>query len=453
MNLNNNLVELQVLNKIIIDQDFGDFKDKLLPNYFNYPYDKMYQYMTDQYKQYNKIPSAVDMAAEFDEEWETVIVDTPVDKLIDDMLERAVYKAGVRDFIPQLQDSLNMFADGNSVQGINSLKDVLEKCISTADSINANQQRYTDVIHYNVFKKPDDFGFLPTGFPELDMDCGGIANSGELCLILARTGEGKSWVLCQTAVASFMIGKNVGIITVEMSTEEIIMRLHTIMGHFSNSALMRYEIERPEEYYNQLKKHDNKFLVFNMTDLYGNLTIETIEGLIENHNLDIVLIDGISYIKNNSMNKEMLRTVLARISADLITLSQKKRVPIVCSVQSNREGVSNDGTPPGVNNIAESDGIALAATKILSMGRNGNRTKIQVVKSRLTERGTVYVYDWDYDTGNMKFIEKYVSGVNSERTAGTRERQEVENKQPLKRQDHDWQKQPNRMSVARPKII
>ena len=96
---------------------------------------------------------------------------------------------------------------------------------------------------------------LPTGFPELDEHIGGLALGEEFVVIVARTNQGKSWILLKMATHICNIGHNVGYISPEMSYNAIGYRYDTLSAHFSNSDLFRgKEISNYKEHIDNLQK-------------------------------------------------------------------------------------------------------------------------------------------------------------------------------------------------------
>ena len=87
-----------------------------------------------------------------------------------------------------------------------------------------------------------------TGFDELDALIGGWDVKEELATIVARTGMGKSWLLLKCASAAAKQGKIVGIYSGEMSENKVGYRLDTLMGNFSNGALIHGGASVKNEY-------------------------------------------------------------------------------------------------------------------------------------------------------------------------------------------------------------
>ena len=78
---------------------------------------------------------------------------------------------------------------------------------------------------------------ISTGFEALDQHIGGLAREEEFAVVVARTNQGKSWVVSKMAEHMWTIGLNVGYISPEMSADAIGYRFDTLHEHFSNSAL------------------------------------------------------------------------------------------------------------------------------------------------------------------------------------------------------------------------
>ena len=86
-------------------------------------------------------------------------------------------------------------------------------------------------------------------FEELDDLTHGIQRGEELMVIVARTNQGKSWVLEKMCTHVWELGFNVGYISPEMGAINIGYRFDTLHNNFSNNALVWGNKDFPEEAY------------------------------------------------------------------------------------------------------------------------------------------------------------------------------------------------------------
>lgn len=260
---------------------------------------------------------------------------------------------------------------------------------------------------------PEEFA-IATGFEKLDDIIGGWHKGEELAVIFARTGMGKSWLLIKTLENAWRLGFRVGLVEPEMSSSKTGYRFDTLHGHLSNKSMTRGE-ELPgyDTYIEELEKSTTPFYVAHPKEFSRKVTVQKLRSFVTTHNLDILGIDGISYLTDERAQRgDNTTTQLTRISEDLMDLSIELGIPILVVVQSNREGAKDDKAP-GLENIRDSDGIAYNASVVLSMRQIDDRAEICVVKNRNGVTGTRLNYIWDIDKGTFDYTEIDDSSTSS----------------------------------------
>lgn len=257
----------------------------------------------------------------------------------------------------------------------------------------------------------DDW-FIPTGLEELDDIIGGWQMGEEFVVIVARTGNYKSWFLVKTAQHAWRIGKRVGYISPEMSADKIGYRFDTLNSNFSNRGLIRGDTnsvseEAYNDYFEELNKNDNVFLVSTPADFNKQVTVSKLKTFVIQNKLDVLAIDGITYLTDERYKRGDSKTIsLTNISEDLMQLSCELKIPILVVVQSNRGGVKEgDSDTPDIENIRDSDGIAHNATKVLALKRKGDDGfVIEIKKHRDGEFGGKLTYLCDIDKGEFTWL-------------------------------------------------
>mgnify|MGYP002528563679 CR=1 FL=1 len=126
--------------------------------------------------------------------------------------------------------------------------------------------------------------------------------------------------------------------------------------------------EQYAEYVNELKQRQNKFVVATPVDFDRKITVSKLRKWIKQYKLDVIAIDGITYMHDERGKKGDNKTErLTNISEDLMSLSNELQIPIIVVVQANREGVTEEDDTPELHNIKDSDGIGANASKVLSI--------------------------------------------------------------------------------------
>ena len=199
-------------------------------------------------------------------------------------------------------------------------------------------------------------------------------------------------------------GKRVGLIEPEMSATKTGYRFDTIAGNISNTALNRgQEIENYEDYITKLGKRDTPFFVASPKDFKRNITVSKLRAFVQANELDILGIDGISYLRDErSQRGDNKTTMLTNISEDLMDLSIELKIPILIVGQANRDGV-RENEAPGLENIRDSDGIAYNSSVVIAVRQAESGLELAVRKNRNGRTGDTLNYYWDIDTGVFEY--------------------------------------------------
>ena len=404
------MVALQILSKVITTKNNSIISDNMLSSDYFVGYENEYEFIENHIKQYGNVPDQATFLTKFPDF--EIVECTESDKyLVDTIREEYLYYKS----IPVLQKAADLLkSDSNSaaIYMINALKNLQPNyMLGGTDIVSQGYDRYNKFIDRKEHQKE---WFFTSGFEELDDLIHGIQREEELVVIVARTNQGKSWVLEKMCTHVWQLGFNIGYISPEMGAVNIGYRFDTLHKNFSNKGLMwgKNDIEDSEykTYIEQLKSHKNKFMVATPNDFDRQITVTKLRNWIQQYKLDLIAIDGITYITDERYRKgDNKTTTLTNISEDLMSLSMEMKVPILVVVQANRGAVQNDNdSAPELETIRDSDGIAMNASKVLSIRQTKDGVlKIEVKKQRFGAVGGKLLYNWDINTGTFNFIPSY----------------------------------------------
>lgn len=250
--------------------------------------------------------------------------------------------------------------------------------------------------------------FIPTGFAEVDSLVGGWSRTGELAAILARMGMGKTWLLIYSCIAAWRSGFRCGFVSIEMGKDDIGYRIDTILSGLSNSALRRGEAVDMKEYQRYLTMLEGKrgILLRSKKDFAGHITPSKIHAWIKSQQLDIVFLDGISYVENErrNANSKSEAATITDVCEDLMAVSTDLGVPIVVTVQANRGGADRTQNP-GLEHVRGSDGVGINASFVASIAYPDDTHQVlsmEVLKCRFGAVGGRFNYDWNPDYGYIQ---------------------------------------------------
>ena len=409
------MVVLQILNKIIKSSDMSLIINNNLTREMFLTYEDEFDYINNFYNKYGKVPDKETFLNEF-REFQLLEVTESDRFLIDKINEEYLYYKTV----PVIQQAAELLKS-NSDEAVEYLLEEISNLskIQKTEGIDIIQKSEIRFKEYQEKLKGKNTKYITTGFEELDNIFKGFARGEELVVLFARIGQGKSWILNKMLSHSWEIGMNVGLISPEMSSTKIGYRFDTLTNHFNNSDLIWGKEQKGyEEYIKNLKNKNNKFIVTIPQDFNKKITITKIKSFCQKNKIDILGIDGITYLTDERYKKGDNRTtMLTNISEDLMSLSIELGIPILVVVQSNRSGVNkdNEDATPDLENIKDSDGIAANATKVIAIRQKTSDNIIQlgVKKHRDGISGQTLLYQFDFNTGNFSYVPSANDGVES----------------------------------------
>ena len=247
---------------------------------------------------------------------------------------------------------------------------------------------YRDVEKFiSEIKKNDDR--ISLGFTEIDkLIGGGLPCSGKtLSVVSAPTNMGKSIFLANVAVNACKQGKNVLVVTLEMSETVYAQRVYSDLYNLPINSIsnMTMELEQAvkTKQYGSMKIKEFP---------PSTLTVRALDGYIEQlvrqgNKFDLICIDYLTLLhapgadNSNEAGKSVAREMRA--------LSYKYACPIFTAAQMNREGMSNN---PDMRYFAESIAICAEADFIVSLYRQEEDLamgvmRCAILKSRLGPKG------------------------------------------------------------------
>lgn len=399
------MVQLQIISKIINTKNFSIVEDNLLTEEYFVGYEDEFNFIKNHVDKYGAVPDEATFIAKFPDF--EVVECTESDKyLVDTIREETLYYRSV----PVVQKIAELLkTDAN--EAVNYMIQATKKLepnydLGGIDIVSKADDRFEEYLDR---KNHQNEWYFTCGFPELDDVIHGIQREEELIVIVARTNQGKSWILEKMATHVWQLGFNIGYISPEMGAVSIGYRFDTLHKNFSNKSLMWGKDDISEndykDYIEDLKTKKNSFIVATPNDFDRKITVTKLKNWIQQYQLNLIAIDGITYLTDERFNRgDSKTTTLTNISEDLMSLSMEMKVPVLVVVQANRGAVENVGSPE-LENIRDSDGIAMNASKVLSIKQTDDGVlKIEIKKQRFGIVGGKLNYNWNIDKGDFQWI-------------------------------------------------
>lgn len=402
------MIELQVLNKILsTSNDSIITKYNITDDYFT-EYKEEWKFIKNHKLNYGNIPDIETFLVEF-EDFEVIKVNESDEYLAKTFEEEHLYEIAT----PILKEVDKLYQQ-NSYEAVRYLQAnipnlELKSFVTGVDIISEAQSRLDE---YLEVKADSDSKFIPSGFEELDEIIGGFHTGEELVVLFARTNQGKSWVLLKMVNHAWKMKKRVGLLEPEMSANRIGYRFDTWENNVSNSKLVRGEdVEDYEEYIQNLKQSKVPLFVVHPKDFQRKVTVSKLKHFVESNKLDMLAIDGISYLKDERKEHGDNKTIqLTNISEDLMELSIELGIPVIVVTQSNREGTLTEDLE--LTNIRDSDGIAYNASIVIAVQQKNNELHLSLKKSRNSSVNAKLTYLWNIDEGRLDYIPSNSGGIN-----------------------------------------
>ena len=411
------IIQIQALCKILAKQDYSFIEDNLLTRDLFSGYEAEYDFIVDHYNNYGKIPDELTFREKFPD-FEIVEVTETDRYIVDSLREAGLFIRAVSVF----NTASDMMNKGDSNEAVQFLKSKLETDLQPqysfddSEILSSTRDRVRDSEYINQNKAD---WFIPTGFSEIDDEINGFQRGEELVVLFARTNQGKSWVLEAICTHMVEMGYTIGYFSPEMSDKAIGYRFDTLHGNLSNNAIRLgrftddFTLDDYSAYADKVDDLSGKFYVTKPKDFARNVTISKLRNWIKSRKLDVLAIDGITYLTDERYRKGDSKTIsLTNISEDLMELSSEMKIPIIVVVQANRGGVvdKNSLDTPELENIRDSDGIAQNASIVYSVRQIRDKSEnvfllLENKKMRAGMMGSSYKYKWNIDKGEFESVQ------------------------------------------------
>ena len=220
--------------------------------------------------------------------------------------------------------------------------------------------------------------------PGLDLFIGGGPAGGELFVVMAPTGGGKSMFLVRNAVAALKEGKNVVYYTLELSEEVVGQRFDACL----NNIPLRNVPDFKEAINETIENLKINLIIKQYPD--GVATVNTLLSHLdwlrcnENFIPDVIIVDYADNMKPLQKG-EQLRHDLVEIYKELRAMAIEHKVPVLTASQTSGDGYSKKEINLGMT--AESKGKNNVADLVVGFGRDpeqerNNTASLKILKNR-----------------------------------------------------------------------
>lgn len=403
--MNDEEIEKAVLFYIIFENEIFDLSEKDFTNQCN-----------------KKIINAINELKARQEEISMLTVQSKINSEPDKVLK---YLSGLGDYIRKTsaQTAYEMLKDKTKkrellelakkiqkeIEQIEDIDVYLEKSISELQKIEFQTEKEENFIdevaktatkiEQNINKK-QDYSYY-TGFFDLDDLTDGL-HKGELTIVGARPGVGKTTFSLQIAEHIAKKQKNVAYVCLEMSTEQMIQKMLAKETRVNSRKIRNGDLTSAEIEKISLACAD--ICSFKMSILTKIRTIQQIEitarRMKNRDKLDLLIIDYLQLVRSNAKFQSREQEV-ADISRTLKLLSIELEIPIIALCQLNRNASKNE---PTLADIRESGSIEQDADNVIFLYQEDEENNIVTVDLQKQRAGNIGKSRLKFNKINSEFV-------------------------------------------------
>lgn len=418
------IAELQLLNKVLDEKDWGVVTENGLTVDHFPVMGKVYSYIEGFKRTNGQVPTTDTVLSQFDEF--EIVEQESLESVLSDLREDRLHRAT----LPVLQNVAEMIGNKQTEQALQVLKSESSRLLKDTSSANRGYS-YTQMAKqrgekYDEIHGKYDNGIIgvTTGFEPLDEAVGGLISGDEesdYFLVFAPSNMGK------TLITTYMMSQcfagtpeftHPAYFALEQRETEIARTLDNIFANVSAKALQRGMLtgeqrDRYIQYLDQLQQRRKDMVIYGLDSNGGKpYTVQQIHRLLETEGHTHFALDQLSKVRlsEKSMGGGDLRQRLFDTSAEVRNMILDTRIGGYVLAQANRESArrvkkSLTETEVTGEDIGETYAIFQDASKGISIMKiDDNTFKIQVIKNRVNASGQSFLAKYNFDMGNMHVL-------------------------------------------------
>lgn len=248
---------------------------------------------------------------------------------------------------------------------------------------------------------------IKTGYSSIDNIIGNF-QGGDLFILAAATGMGKTCLMLNMALSMAKQGKKVLLFSLEMSNQQLLNRvISSETGINSNKYRnANFTEQEAEHYFNYAYSDDFATLDIEICTEY-NITTSRIRTIVLASKADIVFIDYLGLISGGNKTNSYER--VSEISRELKLLAMESKKPFIVLHQLNRANSERKDKRPLLSDLRDSGKIEQDADIIgfvfrpayytdTTTSQNRNEMQLIIAKNRHGRSGIVTKLNYDSNT-------------------------------------------------------
>ena len=279
----------------------------------------------------------------------------------------------VDTLLDQAETTIFEIADQREKRGLTPVRDIIKETFKRVEKLYEKRELVTGV---------------PTGYDELDKKLAGLQPS-DLLILAARPSVGKTALaLNMVCNAAIRHKKGCAVFSLEMSKEQLVMRMLTSEARVDASRLrsgMLTEndwprLARAAGVISEAKVFIDDTAAMTVLDMRAKCRRLKAEG-----SLDLVMIDYLQLMRGHGKAMDSREREISEISRGLKAIAKELNVPVVALSQLNRSVESRADKRPMMSDLRESGAIEQDADVIMFIYRD------EVYNPETTEKGVAEI--------------------------------------------------------------
>ena len=288
------------------------------------------------------------------------------------------------------------------------------------DALNAGTER--NIGHEYIQHIEDRYSetareTVETGWEVIDDLTQGGLGGGELGVIVAPAGVGKTWVLAAIGANAMKRGKHIVHYSLELNESYVGLRYDSIFTGIANQNLKYHK----DDVISEMDKLKGDLVIkyyptksASVNTLSAHLKRITTLGT----QVDMVVVDYADILKDVGGSREV-RHALGNIYEDLRGLAGEFQIPVWTASQANRSALDEDVIE--AQKVSESYQKIMTADFVMSLSRKvedkiGNTGRFHVIKNRFGPDGMTFPSKINTNTGKMEIYEGNSVGGKEQQT-------------------------------------
>lgn len=221
------------------------------------------------------------------------------------------------------------------------------------------------------YEHPGHITGVPTGYPTLDDMLGGGPQKGDLVIVAARPGVGKTALALGIGVHASAAGYNTGVFSLEMEPKQLIARAAAGEAKLNSQRFRAGNLNERE-----WAQFTDAIAVLSKLPMYfdGSKKVNVREmsarcsKMQRQYGLDLIIIDYLQLMVSGDPKYETQE--IGAITRRLKLLAQELDIPVICLCQLNRATEQRQDKRPKLSDLRQSGAIEQDADTVIALYRD-----------------------------------------------------------------------------------